>query len=778
MASSPLLRFRLWIGALLAIAAAFVLVVLPQLRVETDLLDLLPRSQAEGDLSDRLTRFATVNSRKVLFLVGHQAPEVAARAASAFADSLARSGAFSNVRAHWGEEADAAAKLYQEHRATLLSDSVRRSLSEGHSETFEQSALASLYSPLAFARPGGASDPLGLEASLLLEQMPAAGAAQLEGDQLVVHEGDSAYVLVLGETIASPFGVDVQRHAYEAIDAATARAQAVAGGPVSLLMSGALPHATAATESARREVTVFSTISTVAVLALLLSLFRSWRAPVLGLVALTAGACAGITATHLVFGQVHLIALVFGSSLIGVAIDYSMHFLSDQFRSPQWTPASALDHVAAPILMGMAATLIGFGGLLLLPFPGLQQMAVIAIAGLPVACGTVLCLYPVLAAQRPARLPDWCARALVWLESRTAALRPSRATLLVVLPVLLLVAAGLLRVRVQDDVRALQARSPGPVQMERRVRELLQDSTETALFVVTGTDAQTVLQAEERLAQELGRLVAAGRLGSYRAVSQSLHSAARQRSDHELLRRHVHARDGVLPRVMRQVGFDEAAIAAELARFPAHAQPLTPEQWLAHPASAPWRYAWLGERGGVFATIVTLGGASDLGELRAIGERIANVRFVDRVQEISATLAQYRRAVALLLVGAYVALAVILALAFGPRASARLLVPPVGATVIALGALGWLGIAVTLFTVLALLLMLAMGVDYAIFLREACAERRTALLAVTLSGLTTMLSFGLLAFSTTPFIRAIGLTLAIGIGACWLLAITTGENPT
>ena len=46
----------------------------------------------------------------------------------------------------------------------------------------------------------------------------------------------------------------------------------------------------------------------------MLLLFRDWRAPALGLLALSAGAAAGISATHFAFGELHLVALVFGST--------------------------------------------------------------------------------------------------------------------------------------------------------------------------------------------------------------------------------------------------------------------------------------------------------------------------------------------------------------------------------------------------------------------------------------------------------------------------------
>jgi len=768
------LRFRVWVGALIVLAVVFATLVVPRLHIETDLLDLLPRTSEAGALDDRLAEFAAANARKVLFLVGHAQPDSASAAARAFAKSLAGSAAFTAVRGEWGGEADAATHWYRENRSVLLANSVRADLLAGHRDSVEQTLLSNLYSPIGFAQDG-AGDPLGLEQLYLFERLPTAGAAQLEGDQLVVHRADATFVLVLAQTIASPFGLDMQAAAREAVDGATRAANEAAGGDVQLLQSGALAHATAATASARGEVTLFSSIGTIAVLAILLTLFRSWRAPVLGLVALTAGAGAGIAATHFVFGQLHLIALVFGSSLIGVAIDYSMHFLSDQFRDPDWQPPQALPQVAAPILMGMAATLVGFVGLLLLPFPGLQQMAVIAVAGLPVACGTVLCLYPVLAARRAAVLPQWCARLLASLDANTASAPAKRSYRIAAAVLIAFCVAGLWRAHFQDDVRALQPRSTEPVRMEKAVRQLLQDSTETALFVVTGKDAQAVLEAEENLVGELDRLVSTGALGSFHAVTQSLPSIQRQRTDHQLLQENVYSAEGILPRIMQQLGFDSAAIDTERKQFVREPIPVLPERWLDDPASHLLRELWLGDRNGVFASVVTLGGASDLQILRGLG--LPNVRFVDRVQEISDTLTRYRHAVGALLAGAYLALAIVLALAFGARTSARLLLPPAAASLVALATLGLLAIPITLFTVLALLLMLAMGVDYAIFLHEARRAPRTALLAVTLSALTTAISFGLLGFSSTPFISAIGITLAVGIASCWLFAVTSRSGP-
>ena len=134
-------------------------------------------------------------------------------------------------------------------------------------------------------------------------------------------------------------------------------------------------------------------------------------------------------------------------------------------------------------------------------------------------------------------------------------------------------------------------------------------------------------------------------------------------------------------------------------------------------------------------------------------------------------LARYRTAVSELLLLAYAAIFLVLAWRYGLRDASWLLAAPLGATLLTLAFAGVAGLQVNLFAVLGLLLLVALGVDYAIFLRESHAERTTAVLSVSLSALTTMLAFGLLALSSTPLIRSIGLTLLVGIGCCWLIAI-------
>ena len=208
-------RARLYVGLafLAALTIVFVGVVQPRLRVETDLLDLLPRHIADQRVENAIDRFSARLARKVLFLVGASEPQRAHAAAEAFAPALTQNGAFVPAGAPTGGELKAIGQLYLDHRGQLLSQRQEELLATGPDELYRE-ALHALYTPAGLLRPiDPARDPLGLGADYVLEQLPALGNARLEGSQLVVTSADMTWVLVPVETAGSPFAVDVQDQA-------------------------------------------------------------------------------------------------------------------------------------------------------------------------------------------------------------------------------------------------------------------------------------------------------------------------------------------------------------------------------------------------------------------------------------------------------------------------------------------------------------------------------------------------------------------------------------
>ncbi|HEY5801664.1 MAG TPA: MMPL family transporter, partial [Burkholderiaceae bacterium] len=79
----------------------------------------------------------------------------------------------------------------------------------------------------------------------------------------------------------------------------------------------------------------------------------------------------------------------------------------------------------------------------------------------------------------------------------------------------------------------------------------------------------------------------------------------------------------------------------------------------------------------------------------------------------------------------------------------------------------------------ALMLLLGVGVEYGIFMQEQPERGETApWLAVGLAAANTILSFGLLALSSTPALRAFGFTMLAGTALAWLLVPCFGKART
>jgi predicted exporter len=771
---TPAARFALWAAGVALLAALWLGKVAGRMQVETDLLAMLPEVERDAVIEQSVRTLSESIGRNVLFLAGAPDFDAARAAARQLAATLTQSGAFAAVRLDADYRLGELVELYAPHRAALLSDRHRAWLRDGQADRLVDEALRALYTPSGWLRllPFSA-DPLNLAGDFMAQQVPAGGRVELRDGLLVVpgtpQDPGHVDVLVTAELRGSPFSTGEQERAEPAIVAAVAAVTA-AQPAATVLTSGVIRHAAANATRAKREVSLFGSASLVGVILAVLLTFRSARPLLLTLGSLGVAGFASLTACGLLFERVHLMTLVFGSTLFGVAVDYSIHYFADQFRfEKRWDAGETLHHVGPAVLIGMLATAVGYQAFLLPPFPGLRQMAVFSIVGVATSCACVLLAYPLLANRTPAAHRPWIlsfAGTLGRLQlprSRGAALASAIVALATVL--------GLARLTFVDDIRTLPASPQALMDEEAAVRDRLASAVDTRFYIVEGDSPEAVLRAEETLRERLDGLVARGALGAYQAVSRALPSAARQRENHALLSRGVYAADGALPKLLAQAGFSPAQIRAAREGFPSGAPVLAVDDWLASPAGGAQRALWLGATARGFASAVKLGGVRDVAALRTAAEGLPHVHFIDRVAAVSAMMQRYRHIALACLAAAYGVIALVLMFRYGFGLGLRLLAAPLGGAILTLATLGLFGAECNLFNVLALLLVLGMGVDYSVFMLEGRDARHTVIMAILLAGILTLLAFGMLAFSATPFIRSIGVTVGLGVSYTFVLSL-------
>jgi len=765
------LRFGGWSAAVAALCAVFVFGVLPKFQLETDILALLPNDHADPAEAQALDRFSDLIGRNAVWLIGDTDFDRARTAAEHFAAPLQASPAFTTVRlkvdTDWPELASAG---YLPYRDGLLSEPLRKQLQNGADDAVLNRAREALYTPAAFLRrsPPG-TDPLSLFGDFLTQATPSTGEAALRDGLLTVitpaHDGaaEMIYVVVSAALAGNPFSTDEQKLAGPAIAAAFAAAQ---GDGATVNGSGLIQHSVAASGLARHEIELFGSIQVIGLVLILWWLFRSARMLLLSAATLGVAMIAALTVSHYVFTRLHVMTLVFCSNLAGIAIDYSIYYCADQFRAPgRWRGADALPHIGPAITMSCLAAVLSYALLAVAPFPGLRQIALFCCVGLIAAYGAVMGWFPASVRPAPQAAAERVHRQFSALQVLREQVQKQRRLLQVIgVALVAFTIWGLTRLQFADSIRVLQPETPALFEQEKQVRALIGSVGEGRFILVRGASAEAVLETEEMLRQQLDELVTKQALLGYSAVSKALPSQARQQANHQLLADHVYAPEGLAPRFMRELGFADAQITQRLQAFSENWQPMPPATWLATPGAEPYQHLWLGDIGdGRWGSVITLATLRDPDAVAAAAASVPGTRFVDRISEVSAVMQRYRERALLLVAIAAVASGLLLAFAYGLTRGFRLMIAPVASCLVTLAIFGFSGVAVTFFHVVALHLVTGLSMEYAILLLLPQWRGPAALFSATLAAVLALLAFGLLAFSATPFIHSLGITVVIGV---------------
>jgi predicted exporter len=743
---------------------------------DTDILALLPVEQRDPVLQQALTHIVESAQQRLIVLVGADDWAAAVRAADAYGATLAGRSDLLETDGRIGDQKQNDwLELFQRHRLGLVTSHDEAALRNQPKESWVDAALARLYSPFAGPKPGAwQDDPFGLFADWVQARAQETPVRPRDG-RLFVGDGARQFVVMPLALRVPAFSMAAGQAVMPLLDQARRAAQR-AVPQVEVIQAGVILHAAAAAEQARREVSIIGVGSIAGIVLLMWLAFHSLKPIAWVMLSIAVGCLGGISAAWLLFERVHLLTLVFGASLIGVAQDYGIYFLCKKLSADAKLDSHRLlRRLLAPLALTLVTTVIGYMALALTPFPGLRQMAVFSAVGLVFAWLTVVFWFPALTRSTtlksggPAR---WYAATLaLW-----PLFQRNRATFAAGIFFVAFAAAGLARLEVRDDIRLLQNPAKNLIDDQIKASGLLDAPAPAQFYLVRGATPEAVLQREEMLKARLDPLIDKRVISGYHAISNWAPSLRAQAADRQLIEEKLLNEGGALAALAPRVGENARWTAAMRDRLLASASPLAPDDFLKTPAGEPWRHLWLGRVDGGYGSIVALRGLGYAGlpVLRQLAAGLDGIQWVDQVGEISSVLGRYRQYMGWIVLVSYVAVYGLLY----PRyrdAAWRVLAPTALASVAALALLGIAGEHLQLFHILALMLLLGIGVDYGIFLQEDPGRRdHAAWLAVGLSAVSTLLSFGLLGLSRTPALQAFGVTMLIGIATVWLIVPAFG----
>ena len=583
-------------------------------------------------------------------------------------------------------------------------------------------------------------------------------------------DGEGRRALLLAQTRAAAFDPDRQRLALDALNEAFASVNA--DGSLKLTVSGAGKFSVMMEQRTRGEAQALGTAATAGMILLLLIAYRSVGSVVLSALPLASAGLAGLAAVSALFGTIHGITLAFGFTLIGVAQDYPLHLLSH--RHGNRSAALAARQLWPTLATGVASTCIAYATFLFSGVIGLAQLACFTVAGLAVAGLTTRFALPPLMADSGRDFGDspWLGRLWNHIERLPRPMWAGAVAIAAAIAAIVLAPQPLW----ESDLSKLTPLPRELLLQDQQLRSELGTPDVRYFLVVQAADAEYALERLEELDPALQQLVNEGVIGGYDHAARYVPTAQAQRQrqtrlpEPETLRADL--RTAVADTAFRPDVFEPFLADVEKAR---HLPLLTIKRLRESPIGASVEML-LTEHDHRATALVTFSGVQDASRLQAFTAAAGpDITLLD-TKNASETLVSNQQTKILWSL-AFAALLLAGVVAFSLRSASRVvrvLAPMALTTLVIIGVLQAIGVSMSLFHLIALILAAGLGLDYALFFEHAAddpAEQRRTLHAVLVCSASTLLVFVLLALSSLPVLRAIGLTVSLGVVANFVLAL-------
>ena len=516
-------------------------------------------------------------------------------------------------------------------------------------------------------------------------------------------------------------------------------------------ITGSALFAADAKQKAEKESTLMSVMGVTLTLLLLLIVFRTLRILWLFLPILI-GMLSGVVATVWGFGQIHILTLVIGTSLVGVLIDFPLHWLAGSLFDRKWLPLLAMQKLRFTFFISLLVTLLGYGLLAFTHLPILQQTALFSAVSLITALLATQLFLPYLfyRYQPTTLLPERKTFNLIQKGLNTFAnKRFNKGTLLIIS---LLVLGGGIKSSWHDDIRQWVSMPQSMLNEAKTIGELTGVDLGSQYFLLTAENEALLLEKDAKLSKQLAQ-----RNITFKSLSQWISPLAEQKQLAEYLQ-HMSADDYA---VLNDIGVPTEKIQQNLTALSQH-KSLTLSEALNTQLGQAWKMLYLGKLApNQVASIIKIS-QSDSATMQALANN-RDIFWQDKRAYLNQAFKEAKEQAAWLKIISFVIAGLLLWKVFETKTSIRILFIPCIAILGTIAIFGWIDLPIGLFSMFGLLLVSAIGIDYAVYMKTVNEEPSHKRITLTLAACTTLISFLLLAISSTPAVATFGISVSIGV---------------
>lgn len=687
--------------------------------VKTDILTSLSRSYFDDKISLVYSHFEQKVSAQVVLLLDGKDLDLLIGKAKRLQSHLKKTNLFLTLNDSQ-ENYKELNTFYFSHRDLLLTDQQQTSILKGAFSDLEEVALQKIYSPFFSGSYKLKDDPLLLSDSFFDSKTPPLDLIPYQGFSITK---DSPPKLVMVASIES----DNAGKVYELLK------NTQLDFP-DLYFSSLSFYAHKAQVQAQRESTLFSTLSLLCILFIFWFYFRTLRHLLIAVTLLLLCCTFGLYVTSALFGSLFLMTLLLGISILGIMADYFIHYFVKEYNSGLASGKEAFNSISRPLKYSLLTSIAGYILFVLAPLPILKQFSVFTTITLLVAYFSVKFILPKFYLQTR----DKPFKGFLFNERLCEILGFKKIAIFSFILICFLGAISYQKTAIIDyDIRNLSTPDKHLRLNEEKIKKVLNVKFDFQQFIARGKTPQEVLENENKLKEILKRLDA-----NLQFVSDWVPTLEKQKMSQKLY--------GDLPNYLNP-----------------NSQFFTPADFIKRFPNIDISKFWIGDISGEFFSIVPI--YSQLPGQDYSNLNTASWVYMNKVLFINHDLESF---IKWLIIGGVVFIflfGIFISIKMGLGHLLSLIMPAGLGIIISLLACLIIFGSLNLFHFLGCILILGLGLDYSFFYLFNRSGQELTALAIEISTLTTLASFGILALSSTNAVSAFGTTVLFGIIICWLV---------
>lgn len=654
---------------------------------------------------------------------------------------------------------------YEKYHNNLLSNQTRKYLINKQYDKVEENAYEALYNPVIPPVGSIEDDPFLLLTDFVMNLNKN---SQAPSNFTPIQLNDKYYSLIMldvdKELALSP--TVLNKEVKKLVDLQ----KEFSKNGTKVYLTGAPIHSYFASSHSIFEINLICILSTLFVIGLVFWYFGSLFPLIPIGLSIGLGIYAGYCMTALVFKNIHILTFVFSTTLIGVCVDYSLHYFVALKEGK--TGTEVIKDIFKSLTVSLITTVSAFLILLFADFILLRQISIFTITGLVTVYGIVVLWYPLLEkigldykpnntnsldarqnfsllgreSERGVELNKYNMNSLLSriFNTHETVLASKHLVIFASLSLFIIILLILRPIHFDDNIKNMYTPPKTLLKAEKLFTEIAGTNGDTSIFVVKSNNLEDLLQKEEEIADMLNGT-------EYQALSKYVPSEKRQKSNQTLRKELYRAK------------LNDFAIFLPAQKRVQLINTSFGNNFLS--ASNDFEFMKKNFLIDKNTSIMVVSSYN--------GEKIDGVRIINFQKDISAQIKHCRRVCLGLLIPIFGLLYLLLTKIYDKKSGLKIILPSICAVALVFGILGLFGCPINLFHLLAIFLIIGFGLDYSVF-RFTNPEKTGD--SVFLSCITTVFSFALLAFAGFKLISSLGTVLALGLLSSYIFSLNLIKN--